>query len=45
MLAKFDPVGDRNFWLQSFLDYVRTSDPEESHRPHGLTMLSCRRAA
>lgn len=37
MLAKFDPVGDRNFWLRSFLDYLRTSDPERispSVRPH-----------
>jgi hypothetical protein len=37
MLAKFDPVASRNFWLQSFLDYERTSDPERvspSVRPH-----------
>ena len=37
MLAKFDPVGDRNFWLQSFLDYQRSSNPEgvsPSVRPH-----------
>jgi hypothetical protein len=37
MLAKFDPVGHRDFWLRSFLDYVRTSDPERispSARPH-----------
>jgi hypothetical protein len=37
MLAKFDPVGDRNFWLQSFLDYERSSDPERivpPVRPH-----------
>jgi hypothetical protein len=37
MLAKFDPVGDRNFWLRSFLGYIRTSDPEgvlPSVRPH-----------
>src|SRR5215212_7259981 len=37
MLAKFDPVGDRNYWLKYFLDYLRTSDPERvspSVRPH-----------
>ena len=37
MLAKFDPVGDRNYWLKYFLDYLRMSDPERvspSVRPH-----------
>jgi hypothetical protein len=28
MLAKFDPVGDCDFWLSSFLEYVTNSDPE-----------------
>ena len=37
MLAKFDPVRYRDYWLRSFLDYVRSSDPERispSVRPH-----------
>jgi len=37
MLAKFDPAGQRNYWLQSFLGYVRSSDPERivpPVRPH-----------
>jgi hypothetical protein len=37
MLAKFDPVRHRDFWLRSFLDYVKSSDPERispSARPH-----------
>ena len=37
MLAKFDPVRHRDYWLRSFLDYVRSSDPERispSVRPH-----------
>ena len=28
MLAKFDPVRHRDYWRRSFLDYVRSSDPE-----------------
>jgi hypothetical protein len=37
MLAKFDPVRYRDYWLRSFLDYIRSSDPERispSVRPH-----------
>jgi hypothetical protein len=37
MLAKFDPVEDRDFWLRSFLDFVQRSDPESispTARPH-----------
>jgi hypothetical protein len=45
MLAKFDPVGHRDFWLRSFLDYVRTSDPERispSARPHYAQLQASR---
>ena len=37
MLAKFDPVGHRDFWLRSFLEYVTASDPgriSPTARPH-----------
>jgi hypothetical protein len=33
MLAKFDPVRHRDFWQRSFLDYVKTSDPERISPP------------
>jgi hypothetical protein len=45
VLAKFDPVRHRDFWLKSFLDYVRSSDPARispSARPHYAQLQTSR---
>jgi hypothetical protein len=45
MLAKFDPAGDRDFWLRSFLEYVTNSDPERispTARPHYVQLQTSR---